>query len=110
VKDYNSLRTLLAYAYYVIRNGSSAMDNAPKILAYSKEHNNKYVDWYYGLIVDRFLEIIGEESGQIDAELESLNIDKDARAIQLLKDKKSKLDDLYNRISPFAETENTEEK
>jgi len=27
-----------------------------------------------------------------------------------LKDKKSKLDDLYNRISPFAETENTEEK
>ncbi len=110
VKDYNKLRTLLAYAYFVIRKGSDAMVHSQDILSYVKSNGNQYTGWYYDLIVERFLAILGEESEQLTAEIESLNPQKDSATILVLSNKKTKLEDLYNRLSIFVETEETEEK
>jgi hypothetical protein len=110
VKDYNKLRTLLAYAYFVIRKGSDAMVNSQDILSYVKANGNQYTGWYYDMIVERFLAILGEESEQLNAEIESLNPQKDGASIMILSNKKSKLENLYNRLSVFVETEEVEEK
>ncbi len=110
VKDYNKLRTLLAYAYFVIRKGSDAMVNSEDLLSYVKSNGNQYTGWYYDLIVERFMAILGEESEQITAEIETLNPQKDNATIQVLSNKKTKLEDLYNRLSVFVETEAIEEK
>jgi aminopeptidase N len=110
VKDYNKLRTLLAYAYFVIRKGSDAMVNSQDILSYVKSNGNQYTGWYYDMIVERFLAILGEESEQLNAEIESLNPQKDSATIMILSNKKSKLENLYNRLSVFVETEAVEEK
>lgn len=110
VKDYNKLRTLLAYAYFVIRKGSDAMVNSQDILSYVKANGNQYTGWYYDMIVERFLAILGEESEQLNAEIESLSPQKDSATILVLSNKKSKLEDLYNRLSVFVETEAVEEK
>ena len=110
VKDYNKLRTLLAYAYFVIRKGSDAMVNSEDLLSYVKSNGNQYTGWYYDLIVERFMAILGEESEQITAEIESLNPQKDNATILVLSNKKTKLEDLYNRLSVFVETEAIEEK
>jgi len=110
VKDYNKLRTLLAYAYFVIRKGSDAMVNSQDILSYVKANGNQYTGWYYDMIVERFLAILGEESEQLNAEIESLNPQKDSATIMILSNKKSKLEDLSNRLSVFIETEAVEEK
>lgn len=110
VKDYNKLRTLLAYAYFVIRKGSDAMVHSQDILSYVKSNGNQYTGWYYDMIVERFLAILGEESEQITAEIESLNPQKDNATILVLSNKKTKLEDLYNRLSVFVETEAVEEK
>lgn len=110
VKDYNKLRTLLAYAYFVIRKGSDAMVNSEDLLSYVKSNGNQYTGWYYDLIVERFMAILGEESEQITAEIESLNPQKDNATILVLSNKKTKLEDLYNRLSVFLETEAIEEK
>ena len=110
VKDYNKLRTLLAYAYFVIRKGSDAMVNSEDLLSYVKSNGNQYTGWYYDLIVERFMAILGEESEQITAEIETLNPQKDNATILVLSNKKTKLEDLYNRLSVFVETEAIEEK
>lgn len=110
VKDYNKLRTLLAYAYFVIRKGSDAMVHSQDILSFVKSNGNQYTGWYYDMIVERFLAILGEESEQISAEIESLNPQKDSATILVLSNKKTKLEDLYNRLSVFVETEAIEEK
>ena len=110
VKDYNKLRTLLAYAYFIIRKGSDAMVNSEDLLSYVKSNGNQYTGWYYDLIVERFMAILGEESEQITAEIETLNPQKDNATIQVLSNKKTKLEDLYNRLSVFVETEAIEEK
>jgi len=62
------------------------------------------------MIVERFLAILGEESEQLNAEIESLNPQKDSATIMILSNKKSKLENLYNRLSVFIETEAVEEK
>jgi len=110
IKDYNKLRTLLAYAYFVIRKGTSAMENSQDILSYVKTHGNQYTGWYYDMVVERFLAMLGEESEQLTAEIETLNPQKDSATILVLSNKKSKLEDLYNRLSVFIETEEVEEK
>jgi len=51
-----------------------------------------------------------EESEQLTAEIESLNPQKDSATILVLSNKKTKLEDLYNRLSVFVETEAVEEK
>ena len=110
VKDYNKLRTLLAYAYFVLRQGSDAMVNSEDILSYVKSNGNQYTGWYYDLIVERFMAILGEESEQITAEIETLNPQADNASIKVLTNKKEKLEDLYKRLSVFTETEEVEEK
>jgi len=110
VKDYNKLRTLLAYAYFVIRKGSDAMVNSQDILGYVKTHGNQYTGWYYDMVVERFMAMLVEESEQLTAEIESLNPQKDSATILVLSNKKTKLEDLYNRLSVFVETEAVEEK
>jgi aminopeptidase N len=110
IKDYNKLRTLLAYAYFVLRKGSDAMVNSEDILSYVKSNGNQYTGWYYDLIVERFMAIVGEESEQITAEIETLNPQADNASIKVLSNKKGKLEDLYKRLSVFAETEEVEEK
>jgi aminopeptidase N len=110
IKDYNKLRTLLAYAYFVLRKGSDAMVNSEDILSYVKSNGNQYTGWYYDLIVERFMAIVGEESEQITAEIETLNPQADNASIKVLTNKKEKLEDLYKRLSVFAETEEVEEK
>jgi len=110
VKDYNKLRTLLAYAYFVIRKGTGAMENSQDILSYIKTHGNQYTGWYYDMVVERFLAMISEESEQLTAEIETLNPQKDSATILVLSNKKSKLEELYNRLSVFIETEEVEEK
>jgi aminopeptidase N len=110
VKDYNKLRTLLAYAYFVIRKGTGAMENSQDILSYIKTHGNQYTGWYYDMVVERFLAMLSEESEQLTAEIETLNPQKDSATILVLSNKKSKLEDLYNRLSVFIETEEVEEK
>ena len=110
VKDYNKLRTLLAYAYFVIRKGTGAMENSQDILSYIKTHGNQYTGWYYDMVVERFLAMLSEESEQLTAEIETLNPQKDSATILVLSNKKSKLEELYNRLSVFIETEEVEEK
>jgi aminopeptidase N len=110
VKNYNKLRTLLAYAYFVIRKGSDAMENSEDLLSFVKLNGNQYTGWYYDRIVERFMAILGEESEQITAEIETLNPQKDNATILVLSNKKTKLVDLYNRLSVFVETEAIEEK
>lgn len=110
VKDYNKLRTLLAYAYFVIRKGSDAMVNSQDILSYVKTHGNQYTGWYYDMVVERFMAMLVEESEQLTAEIETLNPQKDSATILVLSNKKTKLEDLYNRLSVFVETESVEEK
>jgi HEAT repeat protein len=110
VKNYNKLRTLLAYAYFVIRKGSDAMVNSEDLLSFVKLNGNQYTGWYYDRIVERFMAILGEESEQITAEIETLNPQKDNATILVLSNKKTKLVDLYNRLSVFVETEAIEEK
>lgn len=110
VKNYNKLRTLLAYAYFVIRKGSDAMVNSEDLLSFVKLNGNQYTGWYYDLIVERFMAILGEESEQITAEIESLNPQKDNATILVLSNKKTKLADLYKRLSVFVESETIEEK
>ena len=110
VTDYNKLRTLLAYAYFVLRKGSDAMVNSEDILSYVKSNGNQYTGWYYDLIVERFMAILGEESEQITAEIETLNPQADNASIKALTNKKEKLEDLYKRLSVFTETEEVEEK
>ena len=110
VTDYNKLRTLLAYAYFVLRKGSDAMVNSEDILSYVKSNGNQYTGWYYDLIVERFMAILGEESEQITAEIETLNPQTDNASIKALTYKKEKLEGLYKRLSVFTETEEVEEK
>jgi hypothetical protein len=54
--------------------------------------------------------ILGEESEQITAEIETLNPQADNASIKVLTNKKGKLEDLYKRLSVFTETEEVEEK
>lgn len=110
VKDYNKLRTLLAYAYFVIRKGSVAMVSSQEILSYVKSNGNQYTGWYYDLIVERFLAILNEESEQITEKIEALNPQTDNVTIIVLTNKIKSLEELYNRLSVLTETEDIEEK
>jgi hypothetical protein len=86
------------------------MVNSQDILSYVKTHGNQYTGWYYDMVVERFMAMLVEESEQLTAEIESLNPQKDSATILVLSNKKAKLEDLYNRLSVFIETEEVEEK
>lgn len=104
IKDYNKLRTLLAYAYFIIRNGSKSMDQSVSILTYAKKHGNKYTGWYFDMIVERFLEILQEEQNAVNAEIESLNPQSDRNKIIALTKERTQLEERYNELSPLLES------
>ena len=101
VKDYNKLRTLLAYAYYVIRKGIPAMKGAPELLTQVKKNGNQYTGWYYDMIIERFLEMLTSEQELINSEIDGLNPQTDSGSINKLNKKKSELSSLYDQLSPL---------
>ena len=109
VKDYNKLRTLLAYAYYVIRKGIPAMKGAPELLTQVKKNGNQYTGWYYDMIIERFLEMLTSEQELINSEIDGLNPQTDSGSINKLNKKKSELSSLYDQLSPLLEPQENKE-
>ena len=108
MEGYNKMRALLAYAIYVINHGTESMDNAYKVLYYSKNNGNTYTGWYFNRIVERFMEILQTEQENITQEISLLNKNKDNAQIQALERKRSKLEATYNSLSPMVENEEYE--
>jgi hypothetical protein len=103
LQGYNKMRALLAYAIYVIKYGTESMDNAYKVLVYSKNNGNTYTGWYFEMIVERFMEILQAELENITQEISLLNKNKDNAQIEALEKKRSKLEATYNSLSPMIE-------